>query len=149
MRKPLTIAILAGGLVVFYGESRFATSMQGGGQACLHGPDETPQERARRREALGAARAINTAQANDSAARGGRYLRHDELARSSAAQKLSSTASKPLNLAPGEEILPGWLLTLKVGDDGYWFMVKDKTDPCGFAYISNEEGLIYTAEPIR
>jgi hypothetical protein len=33
--------------------------------------------------------------------------------------------------------------------DGYWFMVKDQTDACGFAYISNQNGLIYTAEPIR
>jgi hypothetical protein len=28
-------------------------------------------------------------------------------------------------------------------------MVKDKTDPCGFAFISNATGVIYTAEPIR
>jgi len=28
-------------------------------------------------------------------------------------------------------------------------MVKDKMDPCGFAYISNTMGVIYTAEPIR
>jgi hypothetical protein len=32
---------------------------------------------------------------------------------------------------------------------GYWFMIKDKLDPCGFAYISNQAGLIFRAEPIR
>jgi hypothetical protein len=36
-----------------------------------------------------------------------------------------------------------------VATDGYWFMVKDKTDPCGFAFLSNTAGVIYTAEPIR
>jgi hypothetical protein len=55
----------------------------------------------------------------------------------------------PFNLAPGQEIAPGWELTLNVTDKGYWFMVKDKMDPCGFAFIRNVTGVIYTAEPIR
>jgi hypothetical protein len=50
---------------------------------------------------------------------------------------------------PGTDILPGWTLMLDVGFNSYWFMIKDKTDPCGFAYVSNQTGLIYTAEPIR
>lgn len=54
-----------------------------------------------------------------------------------------------LNFTPGQELMPGWELTLDVTQDGYWFMIKDKTDPCGFAYISNKMGVIYTAEPIR
>jgi hypothetical protein len=45
--------------------------------------------------------------------------------------------------------MPGWELKLDVTQDGYWFLIKDKTDPCGFAFISNTSGLIYTAEPIR
>lgn len=40
-------------------------------------------------------------------------------------------------------------MKLDVSDDSYWFMIKDKTDPCGFAYISNKAGVIYAAEPIR
>jgi hypothetical protein len=28
-------------------------------------------------------------------------------------------------------------------------MVKDKTDPCGFASISNQDGLTFNSEPIR
>jgi hypothetical protein len=43
----------------------------------------------------------------------------------------------------------GWRLTLDVSDHGYWFMIKDTTDPCGFAYVSNELGVIFRAEPIR
>jgi hypothetical protein len=33
--------------------------------------------------------------------------------------------------------------------DGYWFIIKDTTDPCQFALVSNQEGIIYTAHPIR
>lgn len=118
-------------------------------QQCLHGQDETPQQKTRRVQALSATRNINNMQANQPGARGNKYLRHDELATSPFAQKQTGEAFKALNLTPGEEILPGWELRLDVGDDTYWFMIKDKTDPCGFAYVSNKAGLIYTAEPIR
>jgi hypothetical protein len=46
-------------------------------------------------------------------------------------------------------MLPNWQLTLDVTAQGYWFMLKDKTDPCGFAFVSNQAGLIFKAEPIR
>jgi hypothetical protein len=118
-------------------------------QQCLHGPDETPQQKARRAQAVGAARNINNMQANQPAARGGKYLRHEDLATSPFAQKQTGDAFKALNLTPGEAILPGWELKLDVGDDSYWFMIKDTTDPCGFAYISNKAGVIYSSEPIR
>lgn len=118
-------------------------------QPCLHGPDETPQQQERRKQALGATRNVNNMQANQPAARGSRYLRHEDLASSPFAQKQTSAAFKSLHLTPGDEILPGWELKLDVSDDSYWFMIKDKTDPCGFAYISNKAGVIYTAEPIR
>lgn len=118
-------------------------------QQCLHGPDETPQQKARRVQALGATRNVNNMQANQPGARGNKYLRHEELAASPFAQKQTSETFKALNLTPGEEILSGWELKLEVSDDSYWFMIKDKTDPCGFAYISNKAGIIYSAEPIR
>jgi hypothetical protein len=150
MRTTFTMALLAGGLVITHGSAgHSATPVHGRVQACLHGPDETPPERARRRDALTAARNVNNMQANQPGASGKRYLRHEDLAGSPFAQTQTTPGFKALNLARGEEILPGWVLTLDVGDDGYWFMIKDKTDPCGFAYISNEQGVIYTAEPIR
>ena len=40
-------------------------------------------------------------------------------------------------------------LTLDVNSTGYWFMIRDKPDPCGFAFISNQAGVIFSAEPIR
>ncbi len=118
-------------------------------QTCLHGPDSTPEQRARRREALSATRNINNMQANQPGARASRFLHHEDLAGSPFVQKDASPSIKALNLTPGADILPGWQLTLDVADDTYWFMIKDKTDPCGFAFISNKNGLIYTAEPIR
>jgi hypothetical protein len=118
-------------------------------QQCLHGPSETPEQQARRREALGAVRNVNNMQANQPSARARKYLTHDQLASSPFALKQSDPRFKALNLTPGEEILPGWELKLDVSDDSYWFMIKDKTDPCSFAYISNAAGIIYTAEPIR
>jgi hypothetical protein len=118
-------------------------------QRCLHGTDETAEQKARRTRAVFATRSVNNMQANQPGARGGKYLRHEELAGSPFAQKQTSAEFTSLNLTPGDEILPGWELKLDVTDDGYWFMIKDRTDPCGFALISNKAGLIYTAEPLR
>ena len=52
-------------------------------------------------------------------------------------------------LTPGDNIVAGWQLALDVTPRGYWFAITDATDACGFRYISNEQGLIFTAEPIR
>jgi hypothetical protein len=118
-------------------------------QQCLHGADAAPEQKARRTQAVGAMRAVNNMQANQPASRANKYLRHEDLAGSPFAQKQTGGPFKSLNLTPGQEIVPGWELTLDVMEDGYWFMIKDKTDPCGFTLISNQTGLIYTAEPLR
>jgi hypothetical protein len=112
-------------------------------QQCLHGADESAEQAARRREALGAARLVNTIQANQPGAAERRYVRHEDLARA------APTLPARFTLAPGQEIVTGWRLTLDVTPREYWFAITDTTDPCGFRFISNEEGLILTAEPIR
>lgn len=122
------------------------------GQECLHGANEGAEQAARRREALTATRNINNIQANQAGATKGLYLRHDELASSPFALKmLESTTDtvKRISLDPGSDILPNWSFTLDVNPEGYWFMIRDKADPCGFAYISNQSGIIFHAEPIR
>lgn len=121
-------------------------------QQCLHGPNETSEQAARRREALTAARTINNIQANRSAAANRVYLRHAELAGSPYAAKMRESTNetvKRISLNPSDDILPQWTLTLDVTESGYWFMIKDTADPCGFAYISNQAGVIFSAEPIR
>ena len=118
-------------------------------QECLHGARESPEQAGRRTEALNAARTINNIQANQKT---GSYFRHEDLVSAPWAVQMRQSASglaKRISLLPGTDILPGWTLMLDVGFNSYWFMIKDKTDPCGFAYVSNQTGLIYTAEPIR
>jgi hypothetical protein len=120
-------------------------------QRCLHDQGETPEQTARRREALVAARFINTIQINQPGAIHGVFLRHMDLAGSPSADTRNSTNEtlRRISLNPDEDILPGWKLTLDVSENAYWFMIKDKMDPCGFAYISNHAGVIFLAEPIR
>jgi hypothetical protein len=128
--------LLAFALVMFCASPSFA-------QQCLHGATESPEQAARRREALAAARLVNTLQANQSGAARRQYLKHEDLA--TAAPNLPAT----FKLAPTDEIVAGWRLMLDVSAKGYWFAIIDTTDACGFRYISTEEGLILSAEPIR
>jgi hypothetical protein len=124
---------------------------QAASPSCLHGPTETAEQAQRRAAALTAARAVNTVQARLGSR--GRYYSHAEMASAPEFGSELRTAYgmfvERLSLAPGTELLPGWTLTLDVTDEGYWFMVRDTTDPCGFAYVSNQVGVIYRAEPIR
>jgi hypothetical protein len=133
--------------IVFVGVV-FCSARLASAQECLHGPSEQPAQQARRQQAVRAARLVNTIQANQPGSADQRFLRHEELATSPYVAR-QPEAVKPFNLSPGQEVLPGWELTLDVADKGYWFMVNDKTDPCAFAYISNTRGVIYKAEPIR
>ena len=141
VRNGVIAAALAAGLVA---APAFAQ------KPCLHDANETPEEAQRRQQALGAARMVNTMQANQPGAATKTYFTHDQL---EGAPYLKPAATRgtpqPMNFKPGAEILPGWKLTLDTTRDGYWFMIKDTTDPCGFTWISNQEGLIYKAESLR
>ena len=110
--------------------------------SCLHTPGkESPQQRDRSVAALAAARAVNTAQAKFAALNGGKYGRREELTPHIDAARY--------NLLEGADIAPGFTLTLDAAGKIYWFLIKDKTDPCGFSYISNQDGVIFVAQPIR
>jgi hypothetical protein len=122
-------------------------------QQCLHGADESAEQAQRRRDALTATRTLGTLQASHAGRSGGQYARHEELlatayAQATMKQSTNDTVRRML-LNPTDDVLPGWTLTLDVSSTGYWFMIKDKTDPCGFAYVSTQAGLIYTAQPLR
>ena len=132
----------------------FTTTLAGPAyaQQCLHGPSETSDQSARRREALTATRTINNIQANQPGAINGVFLRHFDLGGSPFAARMRESQNevvKRISLDPEQDILPGWKLTLDVTESGYWFMIRDTTDPCGFAFVSNQTGLILNAEPIR
>ena len=109
--------------------------------ACLHAAgQETPAQRDRSVAALGATRAINTAQSEYSR-KNKRYATREDLA--------GYLDTVRYNLTEGNDIVPGFRLTLDRTETGYWFEVADRTDPCGFRYISNQNGLIVVAQPIR
>ena len=114
-------------------------------QQCLHGAGETPDQAARRREALTATRTVNNLQANQPGRAAKTYLRQVELPTSAFAQGAGGQTEffKKLNFTPGAELLPGWELTLDVTQDGYWFMIKDKTDPCGSPSSATRVGYLY------
>ena len=108
--------------------------------ACLHFSNETPEQRSRSVAALAATRAINTAQSNYSA-KNNAYATREQLA--------GYVDAARYDLAPKAQIVPGFTLTLDTTPKGYWFAVTDTTDPCKFTFISNQNGLIFTAQPIR
>lgn len=118
-------------------------------QTCLHGANETAEQKTRRQDALRATRQINTLQANRPEAREWKFLGQEEMATWYADVVKQKGIPNPLIFDPAAEVIPGWQLTLNKTEKGYWFMIKDKADPCGFAFISNQAGIIYTAEPIR
>lgn len=137
----VSVALTFNGMVGF---QQTAPPAAAGAPQCLHGANETPEQKARRAEAVRVARVVNSTQASHGAKKR-TYLTHAEFASAYG----DRAKGDGINLQPGEEVLPGWELQLDVTPTSYWFMVKDKTDPCGFAYISNRAGLIFSAEPIR
>jgi hypothetical protein len=121
-------------------------------QQCLHGTGETAEQTTRRREALAATRTINNLQFNQPNSRKRVFFSHEQLADSPLAASMRADPnefSKRISFSPDADLLPGWKLTIDVTASGYWFSIKDTTDPCGFAFISNHSGVIYMAEPLR
>ena len=97
--------------------------------ACLHGPDEQAAQKARRQQALGFVRHVNTLEAT-AAGRNSAFVSADRLTLSQA--------------------LPtGFQLHLSASERSYAFSATDTTDPCRFAYFSDEAGIIYRGEAIR
>jgi hypothetical protein len=95
---------------------------------CLHGADESPEQQARRRQALQTAREINNAE-----------------------QRAFQTSHSfvPLSALRISSVPDGFTANLAADTVGYAFAIKDQQDACKFAYYSDEVGVIYAAEPIR
>jgi hypothetical protein len=153
MKKPTIVAVA---LLVLSLLAVGTTRAQQPGTAvvrqCLHGSGETAEQATRRIGALTATRTINNIQANRPEARNEIYLRQDQLAASPYAMRMKDYEGdvvKRISLVTTEDILPGWKLTLDVAEKGYWFMIRDMTDPCGYRFISNQDGVIFTAETLR
>jgi len=124
MTRP---AAIGGGFAVAF---LLAAAAVPGGQSrpCLHGADETPEQANRKRQAVQSARQINTAEANLFRTNN-RYLALDDL-----------------RVPPSPD---GFDVNLLADASGYVFSIKDAQDPCRFAFFSDQNGVIYSAQPIQ
>lgn len=95
---------------------------------CLHGSSEKADERARRMGALEFATKLNTLEA---------------------AGKMQAQSFYTLEDLPLLPKLPDGFKA-KMSTDGlsYAFSVKDTIDPCGFAYFSDQDAVVYSATPV-
>jgi hypothetical protein len=100
----------------------------GGSATCLHGNDETAEQAKRRQDALHAVRYVNTAE-NMGLEKAKRYV--------------------PLSQVPSVPAAAGFKLSLVADNKTYMLAARDTRDACGFAYFSDETGLVYEAQPIK
>ena len=100
-----------------------------GQPACLHGPNEAPDQLARRDQAVALTRLINS-------------LQHDALDQTQTYQTLDRllvTGSTP----------KGFTVHLVSDGASYAFSVKDTLDPCHYALFSDQDQLIYVGRGLR
>jgi hypothetical protein len=121
-------------------------------QPCAADRTLTAEQTARRRQGVVLARTVHNLQINQPGAAARKYFAQQDLGTSPFMTRLSGEPGEfrdRLNFTPGAEILPGWELKLDVTSAGYWFLIKDKTDPCGLTFVSNEAGVILQARPLQ
>jgi hypothetical protein len=97
-------------------------------QRCLHGPDESASERARREAAIEFAAEVNAAEGAAQRARGTYVALTDAVA----------LGRVPLGFVP----------RLTFDRWSYVLSLKDLFDPCGFALFSDQDGQIYEGRPV-
>ena len=106
------------------GMSISALAQQPAPITCLHGPNESTDQRDRRVAAVRVARMINSAEAN------------------------GRTPYRPLAML-NVPVPTGWEARLTTDEMSYAFSVKDTADPCEFSMFSDERGTIYSGEALR
>jgi hypothetical protein len=120
-------------------------------QECAHGPLATPEARARRDDALAAARLIDAAQATRPLMAG--YAPWQRLGSSEYVASLRGEGGSTGELARrmnwgAEEVLPGWRIHMIATPRAYAFSLRDLRDPCGFAFWSDESGKVMGGYPV-
>ena len=99
------------------------------GQNCLHGPDETPANRARRQQAVQFAARVNLAESRFSLPGG-------------------SPQYRSLNELPNVPAVPaGFDIQFHLDGSSYMFSLKDTRDACSYAIFTDQGGLVYEAIP--
>src|SRR4051812_37722071 len=124
MRIYVVLAVVLATNLSFSGQSRITAQQP----ACLHAAGESPDQQLRKRQALTLARQINTAEA----------------------AAMSQTGSyQPLERLSRVGVAEGFIPHVAFDASGYAFSVKDSTDPCRFAFFSDQTGVIYQGEALR
>ena len=118
--RIVTFALIS---VAVFGYAAFA--QQQPARACLHGDNESPEQRARRFEALALARDVNTMEA------------------------MTVVYQPQADLALNRLTPDGFRLQLTADGSSYAFSVKDTLDPCVFAYFSDQSGVILVGRVIQ
>jgi hypothetical protein len=129
-------------------------------QTCRTDRVLTPAEDQRRLEGLTAVQLIadvlNVASTPlPGASRQRRFPTWEELSDSPAVDRLVATGKLKRDVAMRmqwgvSEPLPGWDVRLVAGrDSGYALSLRDRRDPCGFGYLSDETGFIAETRPVR
>jgi len=122
--RTLTIA----GIIFAAIPATFQPPMMAQPPKCLHGANEAPDQAARRKLALAWVRRINSLQE----------------------QYFSQRKTyQPLSGLPDVQTPAGFTNQLIVHATGYALSAKDKLDPCAFAYFSDQEQVIYSAQAIQ
>jgi hypothetical protein len=123
--------------MLFLAASALAVTLQTG-TTCLHDHStETPDQVARRIAAVMVARALNTAESQYSSRYAGSYA------------DIPHLISSGVLAAGATDGAQGFTVRLDVTERGYWFEVADQQDACGFRFVSNQQGVIFEAQPIR
>ena len=115
-------------------------------QSDIQHPQAIETSRQSRLTGVNVVRLINTAEMDYKYAHG-KYATWDELFRSGAISDRERPATKfqGLKLSLGPEVVPGWALSLVTAAEGqnYELSLKNSADACGFAFFSDQSGLIY------
>jgi hypothetical protein len=119
--RPVTLHVTSLGALVLLAVCADSRRIAARQQACA--------DQARQRAVINVARMINTLEIN-----------HRPL-----------IPYQPLSAFPQLAVPAGMVVQFAVdrGGSGYVFTVKDARDPCGFAVFSDQDGVIYRAQPLQ
>ena len=105
-----------------------ALRMQAQPRNCLHGESESESNRARRQQALRWIEVVNR-QETSIRSRMGEFIRDIDVT--------------------GVDAVPkGWVSQIVASRTTYAVSVKDMTDPCHFAYYSDQETIVYGGQQV-
>ena len=109
-----------------------SASAQGGAARlarCLHGENESAEQKTRREQAIKVAQAINSAEVK-------------------MVGPMKPTYKRPEELSNVPALPPGFALQFNTDGRTYTFSIKDTLDRCNYAIFSDQEKFVYEATPL-